>query len=116
MATAQEAITSIQTFTTKSQALQAQANSINIASGPLIVTGQGPFPKIIAGFNDITNTTTASIGELRGTLGITDAQTVADAFTQFVNVYQARQHHPPRSRSTSSHHHSRTYRPQRRHN
>ena len=37
-------VTNIRTLTSKSQALQAPAQSITIISGPLIIIGQGPFP------------------------------------------------------------------------
>jgi len=42
--TAQQIVQNIQTLTTKSQALQAPAQSISIVNGPLILIGQGPFP------------------------------------------------------------------------
>lgn len=37
-------VTNIQLLTSKSQALQAPAQSISIINGPLIVVGLGPFP------------------------------------------------------------------------
>lgn len=39
-----QTVANIRTLTTKSQALQGPASSINILNGPLIVIGQGPFP------------------------------------------------------------------------
>lgn len=42
--TAQEIVSNINSLTTKSQALQAPAQSITILNGPLIVVGLGPFP------------------------------------------------------------------------
>jgi len=42
--TAQEIVSNINALTTKSQNLQAPAQSINIINGPLIVVGLGPFP------------------------------------------------------------------------
>jgi len=42
--TAQEIVSNVNALTTKSQALQAPAQSINIINGPLILIGQGPFP------------------------------------------------------------------------
>jgi len=39
-----EVVQNLKTLTTKSQALQAPAQSITIINGPLILIGQGPFP------------------------------------------------------------------------
>ncbi len=41
-----QVVSNIRTLTTKSQALQAPAQSITIINGPLIVIGQGPFPTV----------------------------------------------------------------------
>ncbi|KAI3327129.1 UVI-1 [Xylariaceae sp. AK1471] len=82
---------SINALTTKSQALQAPAQSITIINAPLIIIGQGPFPTLIAGFTDIVTTATVAIGQLKGTKTITkpaDATLVFDAFREFVRVHQ----------------------------
>lgn len=42
--TPQQVVGNIQALTTKSQALQAPAQSITIINGPLIIIGLGPFP------------------------------------------------------------------------
>jgi hypothetical protein len=39
-----QAVDNIRSLTTKSQALQAPAQSITIVNGPLVVIGLGPFP------------------------------------------------------------------------
>ncbi|KAK4167931.1 hypothetical protein QBC43DRAFT_229374 [Cladorrhinum sp. PSN259] len=81
----------IKTLTTKSQALQPAAQSITLVNAPLIIIGQGPFPKLIVGFTDIVSTATAIIGQFDGTAPITsdaDAKTVFDSFRAFVRVHQ----------------------------
>ncbi|RWA14324.1 hypothetical protein EKO27_g816 [Xylaria grammica] len=98
----------IKSITTKSQALQAPAQSITILNAPLIAIGQGPFPTLIAGFQDIVSTGNTLIAQLAGTGPITkrdekehardlsprgpDADLVFGAFRehlQFVAVHQA---------------------------
>ncbi|KAI0541940.1 hypothetical protein GGR58DRAFT_454516 [Xylaria digitata] len=95
----------IKSITTKSQALQAPAQSITILNAPLIVIGQGPFPALIAGFQDIVSTGNTLIAQLSGTGPITkrdekehardlsprgpDADLVFGAFREFVAVHQA---------------------------
>lgn len=75
----------IKILTTKSQALQAPAQSITLLNAPLIVIGQGPFPvcrpaytfsgssqlinltqPIIAGFTDIVTAANVIISQLDG--------------------------------------------------
>jgi hypothetical protein len=75
----------IRSITQKSQALQAPAQSITIVNAPLIVIGQGPFPKLIAGFTDIVTTATVVISQAPGTPKITkpaDATLVFDVFRE----------------------------------
>ncbi|KAI0515031.1 hypothetical protein F5B22DRAFT_656519 [Xylaria bambusicola] len=95
----------IKLITAKSQALQAPAQSITLLNAPLITVGQGPFPKIIAGFTDITSTGNTLIAQLAGTGPIQkrgekehprdlvargpDADLVFGAFREFVAVHQA---------------------------
>ncbi|KAH6675856.1 hypothetical protein B0J14DRAFT_626301 [Halenospora varia] len=84
-------VTNIQILTSKSQALQAPAQSINIINGPLIVIGQGPFPQIISGFADIVSTATVAISSMQGSADVPagpPAQAIADAFREFVRVHQ----------------------------
>ncbi|KAH6878663.1 hypothetical protein BKA58DRAFT_466309 [Alternaria rosae] len=87
-----EVVTNIKTITQKSQALQAPAKEISIVNGPLILIGQGPFPKIIIGFSDIVQTATTAIAQMQGMPkepagAPTDA--VFEAFREFVRVHQA---------------------------
>lgn len=84
-------VDNIRMLTSKSQALQAPANSITIVNGPLIIIGQGPFPRIIAGFTDIVSTATTAIAQMQGSAPVTtaaDATAIADAFREFVRVHQ----------------------------
>lgn len=59
-----QVVTNIQLLTQKSQALQAPAQSITLINGPLILIGQGPFPRIITGFTDIVSTATTAITQM----------------------------------------------------
>ncbi|KAK4211507.1 hypothetical protein QBC37DRAFT_484544 [Rhypophila decipiens] len=91
--TASQIVQNIRTLTTKSQALQAPAQSISIINGPLIIIGQGPFPILIAGFTDIVSTATVAIAAMtedRDTIAdVPGAKAIADAFREFVRVHQA---------------------------
>ncbi|KAI1304051.1 hypothetical protein F5Y03DRAFT_182316 [Xylaria venustula] len=103
--TPQQIADGINLITQKSQALQAPAQSITVLNAPLIAIGQGPFPTIIAGFNDIVSTANTLIAQLPGTDPIQkrgepqhardlvargpDADLVFGAFRQFVAVHQA---------------------------
>ncbi|TDZ25474.1 hypothetical protein Cob_v001495 [Colletotrichum orbiculare MAFF 240422] len=85
-------VDNIRMVTTKSQALQAPAQSITIINGPLIVIGQGPFPQIVVGFTDIVSTVTTSLAQMQGTPPVpagADADAIFDAFREFVRVHQA---------------------------
>ncbi|KAF2971020.1 hypothetical protein GQX73_g2597 [Xylaria multiplex] len=95
----------IKSITAKSQALQAPAQSITILNAPLIAIGQGPFPALIAGFQDIVGTGNTLLAQLSGTSPINkrdekehardlsprgpDADLVFGAFREFVAVHQA---------------------------
>jgi len=86
-----QVVTNIQTLTTKSQALQAPAQSINIINGPLIVVGLGPFPPIISGFADIVTTATTAIASMQGMAPVpagADSDAIFNAFREFVRVHQ----------------------------
>jgi hypothetical protein len=61
-----QVVDNIRMLTTKSQALQAPAQSITIINGPLIIIGQGPFPQLIVGFQDIVTTATTAIAQMQG--------------------------------------------------
>jgi hypothetical protein len=61
-----EVVSNIQMLTRKSQALQAPAQGITLTSSLLIVVGQGPFPQIISGFQDIVSTATTAIAQMQG--------------------------------------------------
>ncbi|KAI1809996.1 UVI-1 [Poronia punctata] len=81
----------IKQITKKSQDLQEPAQSITILNAPLLIIGQGPFPKLIAGFTDIVSTATVVISQFEGTQPITadaDATLVFDTFRGFVRVHQ----------------------------
>ena len=86
-----QAVDNIRMLTTKSQALQAPAQSITLINGPLIIVGLGPFPQIISGFADIVQTATVAIAQMQGSAKVTnaaDAKAIADAFREFVRVHQ----------------------------
>jgi len=103
-ATPQQIADGIRAITQKSAALQGPAQSITILNAPLIVIGQGPFPAIIAGFQDIVSTATVLAGQLEGTQPIkrdepqhardisargADADLIFNTFREFVRVHQA---------------------------
>ncbi|KAJ5055741.1 UVI-1 [Bipolaris maydis] len=84
-------VDNIRMLTSKSQALQAPAQSITIINGPLIVIGQGPFPQLIAGFTDIIATTTTAIAQMQDTQPVkagAESDAIFDAFREFVRVHQ----------------------------
>jgi hypothetical protein len=87
-----EVVDNIKKLTVKSQALQQPAQTISLINAPLMIIGQGPFPKIIIGFTDIVTTATAAIAQMQGNPKVTaaaDATAIADAFREFVRVHQA---------------------------
>jgi len=82
---------SITTLTTKLQALEAPAQSINLINGRLILTGQGPYPKIISGLKDITSnagTTLATISSSPVITDLDDEQNIFNAFAIFIDAYE----------------------------
>jgi len=86
-----QVVSNIKMLTSKSQALQAPAQSITVINGPLIIIGQGPFPQIIAGFSDIVSTATTAIGQMQGMPPVpagADSDAIYDAFREFVRVHQ----------------------------
>ncbi|KAF3911844.1 hypothetical protein AA313_de0208644 [Arthrobotrys entomopaga] len=89
--TAPQVVANIQNLTAKSQALQTLANSVTLLNGPLSIIGQGPIPKIIAGFADIVSTVTADIAEMKTIVPFgagADSDNIFNAFKQFVGVHQ----------------------------
>ncbi|KZL63279.1 uvi-1 protein [Colletotrichum incanum] len=89
--TPEQVVQNIRTVTTKSQALQAPAQSITIINGPLIVVGLGPFPPIIAGFADIVSTATTAIAQMQGMPPVPagrQSDLIFEAFREFVRVHQ----------------------------
>ncbi|GKT86138.1 UVI-1 protein [Colletotrichum tofieldiae] len=86
-----QVVDNIRAVTTKSQALQAPAQSINVLNGPLLVVGLGPFPPIIAGFADIVTTATAAIVQMQGMAPVPagrQSDLIFEAFREFVRVHQ----------------------------
>jgi hypothetical protein len=82
-------VDNIKMLTAKSQALQAPAQSITIVNGPLIVIGQGPFPRIISGFTDIVSTATVAIAQMQGTSPIASGPDADNVFDAFREVYMS---------------------------
>jgi hypothetical protein len=66
MATPTQVRDDIQQITWKSQALQQPTQSITIVNGPLIIIGQGPYPKICVGLADIVSTTQTTVSKMDG--------------------------------------------------
>jgi hypothetical protein len=80
-----QVVSNIKSITAKSQALQQPAQSISIVNGPLIVIGQGPFPKIITGFVDIVSTATTAISQMDGMSPVAagaDSDMIFEAFRE----------------------------------
>jgi hypothetical protein len=80
-----QVVSNIQMITQKSQALQGPAQSISVINGPLIIIGQGPFPKIIIGFTDIVSTATTAIQQMKGMARVpagADADKIFEAFRE----------------------------------
>ncbi|EDU47400.1 hypothetical protein PTRG_04493 [Pyrenophora tritici-repentis Pt-1C-BFP] len=82
---AAEVTVNIKVVTQKSMALQQPAQSISLVNGPLILIGQGPFPKLIFGFADIVTTATAAISQMQGM----PKEPAGPATDAFVRVHQA---------------------------
>ncbi|KAK3389110.1 hypothetical protein B0T20DRAFT_464762 [Sordaria brevicollis] len=88
--TDQQVTDGLKLLTDKARALQEPAQSITIINAPLIVIGQGPFPRIIVGHNDIVSTSTALISQFPGTEPFGDkCAAITTSFKEFVRVNQA---------------------------
>ncbi|CCF45608.1 UVI-1h [Colletotrichum higginsianum] len=86
-----QVVMNIEVITTKSQALIAPAQNINLISGALLIIGQGPFPKIIAGFTDIVTTAGVALVQMRGMPPVpagAQSDAIFEAFRTFVKVHQ----------------------------
>ncbi|KAJ1323296.1 C166 family protein [Microdochium nivale] len=87
--TPNQIVDNIRTLTQKSQAIQIPAQSVSILNGQLLIIGQGPFPQIIDGFNDIVIFTTTAIAQMQGSAPVMnsdDATAIFQAFSEFVRV------------------------------
>jgi hypothetical protein len=85
-----QVVSNIRMITQKSIALQAPAQSITIVNGPLIIIGQGPFPKLITGFVDIVSTATTAISQMQGEAPVAagaDADKIYEAFREVSFLY-----------------------------
>ncbi|KAH7084179.1 hypothetical protein FB567DRAFT_550204 [Paraphoma chrysanthemicola] len=85
-------VANLELLTSKTEALQPIASSISIINGPLIIIGQGPFPQIISGLQDIVTTA----GEANGQIEIghpiakgEDADAVFWAYKAFATAHQS---------------------------
>ncbi|KAK2053169.1 hypothetical protein LY76DRAFT_582239 [Colletotrichum caudatum] len=89
--TPEDVVGNIKTLTMKSQALQAPAKDITIVNGPLIIIGQGPFPKIILGFSEIVTIATTAIPAMQAMPPVPagpQSDAIFEAFREFVRVHQ----------------------------
>jgi hypothetical protein len=84
-----QVVDNIKTLTAKSQALQAPAQSISIINGPLVIIGQGPFPKIIVGFQDIVVTGTTYISQMGDMANVPAGKQSDDIYDAFREVSTA---------------------------
>ncbi|KAH7071892.1 hypothetical protein BKA63DRAFT_492555 [Paraphoma chrysanthemicola] len=57
-------VANLELLTSKIEALQPIASSISVVNGPLIIIGQGPFPQIISGLQDIVTTAGEANGQI----------------------------------------------------
>jgi len=84
-ATPTQVVADIESLTTKTLALQPQADMITLVNGPLIIIGQGPFPKLIQGFVDIVQTGSNSIQSQKASRPVpagADADAITKAWTR----------------------------------
>ncbi|KAH7071891.1 hypothetical protein BKA63DRAFT_59355 [Paraphoma chrysanthemicola] len=85
-------ISTLNTLTSKTQALQPIANTISAVNGVLLVIGQGPYPPIIQGLQEIITIATAEINQQSGTPPTpagADADAVFNAYRSFATEHQS---------------------------
>ena len=78
-------VTQINDLTSKTTALQPQAETVSLINGPLIIIGEGPLPKIIRGYVDIVQTGQQDTQSLTNTPTIpagADADAINQAWTR----------------------------------
>jgi len=73
----QKSLTQLKDITTQVMKLIPVANSIDSLSGGLAVNGQGPFPKIVSGLNDITQKEATALQTLQSMPACTKPPTAA---------------------------------------
>ncbi|WQF75970.1 hypothetical protein CDEST_00984 [Colletotrichum destructivum] len=86
-----QVVTNIELITSKSQALIDPAKEITLISGTLLIIGQGPFPKIIAGFTDIVTTAGVSLAQMQGMPPVpagAESDAIFEAVRTFVRIHQ----------------------------
>jgi hypothetical protein len=89
MATPTQVRDCIQQITGKSQALQVPAQSITIVNGPLIIIGEGPYPKICDGLADIVSTTISKMDGMSQVAAGKDADAIHEAVREVTHLPHA---------------------------
>ncbi|KAH7084176.1 hypothetical protein FB567DRAFT_603944 [Paraphoma chrysanthemicola] len=87
-----QTISTLNTLTSKTQALQPIANSISAVNGVLLVIGQGPFPPIIQGLQEISSIAANAVNQQNGapqTPAGADADAVFNAYRTFATEHQS---------------------------
>ncbi|KAI3537275.1 UVI-1 [Colletotrichum abscissum] len=86
-----QVVQNIDMVTKKSNDLIAPAQKIDLVSGPLLIVGLGPFPKIITGFVDIVSTVTTALAQMQGMPPVPagpQSDAIFEAFREFVRIHQ----------------------------
>ncbi|UQC78231.1 UVI-1 [Colletotrichum lupini] len=86
-----QVVQNIDMVTKKSNDLIAPAQKIDLVSGPLLIIGLGPFPKIITGFVDIVSTVTTALAQMQGMPPVPagpQSDAIFEAFREFVRIHQ----------------------------
>jgi len=94
--TANDVVRNIESLTTKSSSIIPSAQQLSAFNAPLLLVGQGPWPKVILGFTDIVTTATGYITSMSAGPGVlpgepypgAEAAAIAEAFREFVSVHQ----------------------------
>ncbi|TLS27413.1 hypothetical protein PpBr36_04183 [Pyricularia pennisetigena] len=89
-ATPAQVVTNIQTLTTKSQALQGPAQSINLSNAVQLLLGQGPMTQVITGLTDIISTATVFQAQMQSIAAPTETEigNIVNAFRDLSRVQQ----------------------------